>query len=144
MPWQMSVLGFECRLPTSVPETLNRIAIVNPLNTHFVSNLMTKDVDFFLNELFLSLLIMKSHTCIVISSLQFFLLSIFMEFFKMRSIFQSIFILFFQKYFFYHCNEIFGRNEYGWTCSSYGLEPPTTSLTLMLIGITPGLKSVPF
>ena len=47
MPWQMSVLGFECRLPTSVPETLTRIAIVNPLNTHFVSNLMTKDVDFF-------------------------------------------------------------------------------------------------
>ena len=36
MPWQMSVLGFECRLPTSVPETLTRIAIVNPLNTHFV------------------------------------------------------------------------------------------------------------
>lgn len=31
MPWQMSMLGFECRLPTSVPETLIRIAIVNPI-----------------------------------------------------------------------------------------------------------------
>ena len=35
MPWQMSMLGFECRLPTSVPETLTRIAIVNPIEYTF-------------------------------------------------------------------------------------------------------------